>query len=550
MTEEQILELIQENKSRETEILEFKERKSQIPFKYWTTQWSDENEKRRCLYWYCVGIGNMWWWKLLIGIQDNWNIVGTSAQLPNDVKSRIFNQTGQRIEIDECITNKNERIIIISIPSRQTKQVLKFHGTALMRIDDKLLVMDDKTHEKVLLENVPDRSSLECNWTTIDDLDIHAINYLKSKKADITKDNTYLQIDTITLLNQLWLLTVKWIPNNTCILFLWKSEVTEQKLPWISRFSRVYEDRKNNIEDRLPREDQTSPLLLTIEKIISKIQKYNFPLEDISLFRPDPEYQYSEKAIEELIANSLAHRDWIIKIHNSIIQTPYNIIFSNPGIFNNDLEKILYYSQPTPYKNQIMADFLSKINLMENERRWLQKVFTDQLSKWVFVYKEEIDNNAGWIVNIKLDGKIKDINFAKLVLQIKNIERNHLFLLFKISEWYNIINKDITWQQAEELKKLWYVEFIGKSPTRRLRISFSLLDEIWQPEKYIIDKWIKKKEIKLLIIELINKKSFIQIKNIYNQFNSKSQWYIRKVLNEMKNEWTIKNSAHGIYTKT
>ena len=34
-----------------------------------------------------------------------------------------------------------------------------------------------------------------------------------------------------------------------------------------------------------------------------------------------------------------------------------------------DLQKVLACSQVTPYKNQTMADFLSKINLMENERR-------------------------------------------------------------------------------------------------------------------------------------------------------------------------------------
>lgn len=92
-------------------------------------------------------------------------------------------------------------------------------------------------------------------------------------------------------------------------------------------------------------------------------------MEDFTLFRPDPVYQYDEKAVEELIANSLAHRDWTIAIPNDIRQTPHSLSFSNPGLFENDLEKVIEYSQVTPYRNQTMADFLSKINLMENERR-------------------------------------------------------------------------------------------------------------------------------------------------------------------------------------
>ena len=128
-------------------------------------------------------------------------------------------------------------------------------------------------------------------------------------------------------------------------------------------------DEKNGFEDRVTANEQRSPLILTVERIVEKIKKYNFPLEDFTLFRPDPVYQYDDSAIEELIANSLAHRDWTISISNDIRQTPHSLSFSNPGVFENDLEKVIEYSQVTPYRNQTMADFLSKINLMENERR-------------------------------------------------------------------------------------------------------------------------------------------------------------------------------------
>ena len=77
-------------------------------------------------------------------------------------------------------------------------------------------------------------------------------------------------------------------------------------------------------------ERQRSPLIFTITDIVDKVKKYNMPLEDITLFREDVEYQYSEKAVEELIANSLAHRDWEIPIHNEIRQTPFSLMFSNP----------------------------------------------------------------------------------------------------------------------------------------------------------------------------------------------------------------------------
>ncbi|MBP7884875.1 hypothetical protein KAZ93_01655 [Patescibacteria group bacterium] len=108
-----------------------------------------------------------------------------------------------------------------------------------------------------------------------------------------------------------------------------KQEIAERRLPAISRFGWLYVDEKNGIEDRLTAEQQRSPLIVTISLIIEKIQKYNLPLEDISLFRPDPQLQYDEKAVEELIANSLAYRDLTIAIHNEVRQTPRSLTITN-----------------------------------------------------------------------------------------------------------------------------------------------------------------------------------------------------------------------------
>ena len=238
-----------------------------------------------------------------------------------------------------------------------------------MRVDDQLIEMDQTTQRKILLETEPDWSGEPCIGATLDDLDREALDFLRKKKSEISKDERYKTMDMRTLLNQLSLLTEEGVPTNTCILFLGKQEIAERKLPAISRIIWLYMDEKNGFEDRINADEQRSPLLLSIMRIIEKIKKYNFPLEDFTLFRPDPVYQYDEKAVEELVANSLAHRDWTLSIPNDIRQTPHSLSFSNPGLFENDLEKIIEYSQVTPYRNQTMADFLSKINLMENERR-------------------------------------------------------------------------------------------------------------------------------------------------------------------------------------
>ena len=144
-----------------------------------------------------------------------------------------------------------------------------------MRVDDQLIEMDQLTQRKILLETEPDWSGEPCIGTTLDDLDIEALGFLRLKKAEITKDNAYREMDIRTLLNQLSLLTENGTPNNTCILFLGKQEIAERKLPAISRIIWLYVDEKNGFEDRITANEQRSPLILTIDRIIEKIKKYN-----------------------------------------------------------------------------------------------------------------------------------------------------------------------------------------------------------------------------------------------------------------------------------
>ena len=68
MTEQELLRLIAKNRSTESEILEFKERRESIPT-------GKEGSTKRSIYGYCVGIGNEGGGKLLIGISDKGAIV-------------------------------------------------------------------------------------------------------------------------------------------------------------------------------------------------------------------------------------------------------------------------------------------------------------------------------------------------------------------------------------------------------------------------------------------------------------------------------------------
>ena len=93
MTSEELERLIAHH---EDERVELKEWKDSIPF-----DGQKEFKNRRCLLGYCVAIGNEGGGYIIIGVKNNGNIIGTEARLADDVKKKIYDETGQKINIDE-----------------------------------------------------------------------------------------------------------------------------------------------------------------------------------------------------------------------------------------------------------------------------------------------------------------------------------------------------------------------------------------------------------------------------------------------------------------
>lgn len=82
-----------------------------------------------------------------------------------------------------------------------------------------------------------------------------------------------------------------------------------------------------------------------------------------------------------MLVNSLAHRDWEIPMWNEIIQTPDQLEIRNPGKFRAQLDSVLLKNYVREYAYPILCEFLTKIKLMERERRGLEKVYNIQLRK-------------------------------------------------------------------------------------------------------------------------------------------------------------------------
>lgn len=163
-------------KSREKERLEFKEAKSSF-----SVLGAEKN--RYSVLGYCVGLGNMRGGKLILGVSDKIprKIVGTSA-LENfeDVKSKIYQQIGMHIDIQEITDHESKRIVVVTIPSRKIGTPLKFYGIPLMRIGEELMEMDEETETAIRRETAPDWSAAICDRASLADLDPTAIDVARN----------------------------------------------------------------------------------------------------------------------------------------------------------------------------------------------------------------------------------------------------------------------------------------------------------------------------------------------------------------------------------
>jgi ATP-dependent DNA helicase RecG len=364
---------------------------------------------------------------------------------------------------------KDVRLVLIQIDACKNTPI-RFKNEAFIRVGSytKPLKNYPEKERKIWSSTYEeDWSALATPGALIEDIDPKAITFMRKILGDITRDSRYDSMSDYQLLNALQLLE-KDVPNNTCIILLGKEDSAQRLLGDKAKIHWKYEDSKNNIVER---KDFYAPYILSIEELKTNINRFNTNLEDLTLFRQDIK-QYNEKAVEELLVNSIVHRDWTINLWSEIIQSPLKVSFKNPGVFRANLELALKNNLRPEYLNPRLAGIFKRINLMEQEGGGLRKVYEAQLRKGIRVTSMLFTDAKPPFVQFTLVGKIENYNFAKLVLAKSDIEFSDLLLLDKIVSGINLTPTEISKEDAKRLKDLGYIE-ISPGRTRRCNISLN-----------------------------------------------------------------------------
>jgi len=350
MTLEELKQLIT---NHESERVELKEWKDAIPF-----DGQEKFENRKCLLGYCVAIGNECGGHLLIGVKDDGEIVGTNALFSHDAKQKIYQKTGQKIEIEEIFDGKN-RVFVVHIPSRPIGALLRFAGAPLMRVGDSLEAMSNAEQARILLEGQDDFSARICETSSIESIDGDALQKLRRLYEKKHASNSAIA----SVSNEQFLSDISLMVDGKLtyagVILLAKSDFLDRNLA-DAEICFEYRNRADDgpYNDRV---DYRIPFVFAFEAIWEKVvlRQQVHPFVEGMLRREIP--AFNEEVFREALFNAVCHRDYTQKGSIFIRQSPDGIEISNPGGFPIGVTKENIITVISTPRNRLLAEVFQKV---------------------------------------------------------------------------------------------------------------------------------------------------------------------------------------------
>jgi predicted HTH transcriptional regulator len=512
-----------------------------------------------------AAFANTKWWSIYFGIFDDWKI---SKQVFGDkdlqkVATYYANKIDPKIYTNiKIINNDDWDIIEVSIWESKRK-IHTFDGVWYSRVWTTNQPRDKPEYTNRLIESswhISTWSGAICLWATIDDLDENALNYFIEK---IVKEKIPSEYDTLKKTNiydalySFWLIEKEQdnihITNDCMILF--GKERSVDKLLWEYAIKYKYTEAKDfthTFESGVApdRAIWYAPFITKFEEIEQKIESHNHYLAESTLFRSKEVKQYDPITIRELLMNSIMHSDRSQEKFIEIEQTINSLRFENTGEYEfwslADLAQ--NPNQFKNYRNKTLSKFLFSLWFVEREASGIiAKIVRKQQKKWLPLPKYSKIN--GW-TRVDIIATVTNPDFAKLVMQVEDMDLIELIALDHIVDGHNSIWKDIDKSLAHIMKTKWYIDI---SWTRYQIATFSKTFSIKIKKKglYTKWKWLPRNKAFMLIDEHIDtfwsiKKS--EARDMFSQFSDDqiANLLSRSLRYKLHKEW---HSSQRYYTK-
>lgn len=519
------------NLSTENEVAEFKEAKNQYDKdklgQYFSALSNEANLKGQKFAW------------LVFGVKNNKSVVGTSIndnQL-NEYKNEMAQHTSPRLSFEstERILKNNKSVILCKIPAAPQGQPVSWKGHYYGRDGESLGALHDNERDRIRIQNIElDWSSVIIPDASIEDLSKTAIDFARKQYIEKNKkiEDEILKWDDITFLNKSKL-TIKNKVTRAAILLLGNPESDHFINPAQAKITWILKDKENNEKDY---EHFGCPLILSVNKVKSKIRnlKYRY-IKDGSLF-PDEVEQFDPFIIRESLNNCIAHQDYTLNGKINIVEREDGMLtFTNAGTFIPDsIEQVIKADAPeSRYRNPFLANAMVNLNMIDTTGSGIKRMFNIQRGKYFPLPEYDFSNSK---VKLTIIGKVLDVNYAIKLAQMPNLSLDDIILLDKVSK-AKVIRDD----EAKKLKSRSLIE--GRKPNYHISSMVAINTD--EKEQYIKNRGFKADHYKKMILDYIRQYGFATKANIDHLILD----ILPNVLDEKQKENKLSNLLYSMHKK-
>lgn len=253
----------------------------------------------------------------------------------------------------------------------------------------------------------------------------------------------------------------------------------------------------------------TIPFISVVDEVYANVRNltYRYMPNQATLF-PTETRQYDTSLLRELLNNSIAHSQYTMGMRIYLDEYEDQIIISNAGSFlPGDIEAVLKPSYTAPYyRNQLLAETMTKFNMIDTVQMGIQKVF--RIQKGRYFPLPDYDLSSPQKVVVKVYGKVLDENYSRVLFDHPEFDLETVFMIDKVQKRIPLEK-----EQLKRLRALGVVE--GKVPY--VYISAHVAEIIDEKAQYIKNKGQNEQYYKQMIVDYLEKwgkgrkKDFIEL---------------------------------------
>ena len=507
-------------RNREHEVLEFKEAKNNF----------DSRERSD----YCTAIANAGGGRLLLGVDDIGNIVGTSVyrETLNKVPHDVYQKIGITVSVEEVPHSKG-RVVVFDVPPRPVGRRVKSDGHYKypIRKGESTVEMDDEDTRKILNEVRPDFSAGIVEGLTIEDLEEDAIANFRKRRVEKT-GNSGLETEPVERILKDAGLVRNGEITHACLILLGKREIITNLLPqseviyeWRSAVQQIHHDF---------RKSWRAPYFAVYDEIWETIYARNLRTPYQEGFVQQEVLAFDEKSCREAVNNAIAHRDYSIGGRSTIIHaSPDAFTVVSPGGFPMGITPENILEAAPHWRNRLIAEAFEQTKLVERSGQGIDNIFEASIRQGKGLPSfQGTDNNT---VQINVPAKVQDAEFIKFLEKLVNEKQINLSF-DEILELEQLRGSKLlpSLRHKEKFLRLGIVERVGKTKGTKYMLSHRYYTHKEKPGIYTKIKGITREHKKQLILEHINREGSGRRDDFLDAFPKLKTSDISNLLQELK----------------